>query len=231
LTLLTNASGALLKPAEASPLVTVIGIIGDTKNDGLRNQARPMAITPFTLVAPPNRGLAVRSRGSSDALVNAIRTQLREIDKQQPLDRAMSAVKALETETVQPRFTMALFGVFAAIGLALAAAGIYSVLSFLVTRRKHEIGVRMALGAQWGDILRLVLSTGAKLIASGLVVGLLGGFAVTRLLNAHLFGVTSGDPISYGAVVAVLAAVGFLACYIPARRAARVNPTEALRCE
>ena len=142
-----------------------------------------------------------------------------------------TGLENVANDTVQPRFTMVLFGTFAAVGLLLAAAGIYSVLSFLVTRRTHEMGVRMALGAQWGDILELVLATGGKLIGAGLCVGLLGGFAITRLMSAQLFGITPADPATYAAAIVLLGLVGLLACYIPARRAARVSPSEALRYE
>ena len=132
---------------------------------------------------------------------------------------------------MQPRFTMALFSVFAALGLALAAAGIYSVLSFHVTRRTHEIGVRMALGAPRRDVLGLMLMMGGRLVLIGAVTGVAASVASTRLLRSQLFGVQPTDPLSYAAVAGLLGVVTLVACYIPARRAAGVDPMVALRQE
>jgi putative ABC transport system permease protein len=137
----------------------------------------------------------------------------------------------LGEQIVQPRFSMAMFSVFAGLGLVLAAAGIYSVLSFHVTRHTHEIGVRMALGASRGQVLGLMLGMGGRLVAAGLTIGVVASLAATRLLRNQLFGVQPTDPIAYVAVIVVLAAVTFLACYLPARRAASVAPMTALRQE
>ena len=134
-------------------------------------------------------------------------------------------------EVVQPRFTMALFGVFAALGLALAAAGIYSVLSFHVTRRTHELGVRRALGAPRRHVFGLLIGMGGRLVAIGLAVGIPAALAATKLLSTQLFGVQSNDPLTYVAVAAVLGLVAVMACFIPARRAARVDPMVALRLD
>ena len=134
-------------------------------------------------------------------------------------------------EIVQPRFTMALFTAFAALGLALAAAGIYSVLSFHVTRRTHELGVRMALGASRTSVMRLTLSMGGRLVLAGLAIGVPVSLASTRLLRSQLFGIQPSDPLSYVAVALLLGLVALVACYIPARRAASVDPMKALRQE
>ena len=130
---------------------------------------------------------------------------------------------------MQPRFTMAMFATFAGLGLALAAAGIYSVLSFHVSRHTHELGLRMALGAPRRSVLGLMLRMGARLVLTGLVIGLVASVAATRLLQHQLFGIRATDPIAYLAVVGVLGAITFLACYLPARRAAGVDPMVALR--
>jgi putative ABC transport system permease protein len=222
--------GRALKREGAIEYVTIVGVMGDTRA-GLRRGADPVVILPFTLIAPTGRTIVLRTTAEPAVVFNSVRAQLGEMDKEQPFGEIGTMGEVVARQMIQPRFTMALFAAFALIGLALAAVGIYSVLSFFVTRRTHEIGVRMALGAQWKDILQLVLATGGKLVGSGLAVGLIAGFAVTRLLQSHVFGVTTADPISYGAGAVVLAAIGFLACYVPARRAARVNPTEALRYE
>ena len=153
------------------------------------------------------------------------------MDADQPLGRPITLSEVLGQEVVQPRFTMALFSAFAALGLALAAAGIYSVLSFHVTRRTHELGVRMALGAPRRHVLGLMLTMGGRLVLVGLVIGVVGEPRSTRLLRSQLFGVQPADPLAYAAVVALLGLVALVACYIPARRAAGVDPIVALRQE
>ena len=215
------------RPAE----VTIVGIIANTRNAGLRAEPAPIVVIPYTIVAPPQRTLAIRTAGDPNLLVNPLRAEVRAIDAEQPLGRPFTLAEILGQEVVQPRFTMALFSTFAALGLALAAAGIYSVLSFHVTRRTHELGVRMALGAPRHHVLSLMLAMGARLVLLGLVVGIAASFASTRLLRSQLFGVRSADPAAYLAVVVLLALVTLVACYLPARRAAGVDPMIALRQE
>jgi putative ABC transport system permease protein len=186
---------------------------------------------PFTLIATPQRLLAVRGSGNPNLLLNPIRAQVREMDADQPIGRALALNDLFGEQFIQPRFTMALFITFAALGLALAAAGIYSVLSFHVTRRTHELGVRMALGAPRQHVLGLMLRMGARLVAIGLVVGIAASVGTTRLLRSQLFGVQPADPLAYSIVVAVLGLVTLAACYVPARRAASVDPMIALRQE
>jgi ABC-type antimicrobial peptide transport system permease subunit len=153
------------------------------------------------------------------------------MDADQPLGRPITLSEILGQEVVQPRFTMALFSAFAALGLTLAAAGIYSVLSFHVTRRTHELGVRMALGAPRRHVLGLMLTMGGRLVLIGLVIGVAASLASTQLLRSQLFGVQPADPFAYAAVAVVLGLVALAACYIPARRAAGVDPMVALRQE
>jgi putative ABC transport system permease protein len=211
------------------PEVTIVGVIADTKNAGLRTDADPVLVMPYSIVAQAQRTLAVRSAGDPNLLLNPVRAAVRAMDAEQPLGRPITLSEILGQEIVQPRFTMALFSTFAALGLMLAAAGIYSVLSFHVTLRTHELGVRMALGAPRRHVLRLMLTMGGRLVAVGLGVGVAASLASTRLLQSQLFGVAAGDPLAYAAVTGVLATVTFLACYIPARRAAGVDPIVALR--
>ncbi|HEY2434107.1 MAG TPA: ABC transporter permease [Vicinamibacterales bacterium] len=211
------------------PDVTIIGIIADTKNNGLRDDPAPVFVLPYTIIAPAQRTLAVRSSGDPNLQLNPVRALVRQMDADQPLGRPFTLSEVLGQEVVQPRFTMALFGAFAALGLALAAAGIYSVLSFHVTRRTHEIGVRLALGAPRTHVAGLLLKMGGRLVAIGLGVGIPASIAAARLLRSQLFGVQSADPLAYAGVTALLGLVAFVACYLPARRAAAVDPIRALR--
>jgi hypothetical protein len=223
----------LRTPTNLSPYVTVVGVVGNTRNDELRHEPQPAALLPYTLLAPPQRTLAVRSQGDPAALVNVLRAQVREMDPQQPVNGPSTFDEILKSETAQPRFVSALFSLFAGLGLALAMAGIYSVLSCLVSRRTREIGVRMALGARPADVLRLVFHTGGKLVGLGLLAGVLASLGATRLLGSQLelFQVNSNDPISFLGVVAVLSLSAAAACFLPAYRAAKVDPMEALRSE
>ena len=230
--------GALERPpqnvlvdAAREPEVTVIGVMADTRNAGYRNPPSPVMVIPYTVVAPLQRMLSVRTAGDPLRMLNPIRAEVRRLDSDQPLGRPYTLAEILSQEVVQPRFTMALFSIFAALGLTLAAAGIYSVLSFHVARRTQELGVRMALGAPRRHVLTLMLGMGGRLVLVGLAVGVGVSLAATRLLRSQLFGVTTADPIAYAAVAVVLCAVALLACYVPARRAAGIDPIVALRQE
>jgi len=213
------------------PDVTIIGIMANTRNAGLRTDPAPVVVLPYSLIAQVQRTLAVRSAGDPNLLLNPVRAQVRAMDADQPLGRPITLSEILGQEVIQPRFTMALFSAFAALGLALAAAGIYSVLSFHVTRRTHELGVRMALGAPRRHVLGLMLTMGGRLVLIGLAIGVAASLASTRLLRSQLFGVQPADPLAYAAVTVVLGVVTLVACYIPARRAADVDPMVALRQE
>ena len=231
LALLEQAPANVLLDASRAPEVTIIGIVADTRNAGFRDPPTPAIMVPYSVVAPVQRLLAVRTAADPNLQLNPVRAQVREIDPDQPLGRPITLAEVFGQEVVQPRFTMALFTVFAALGLTLAAAGIYSVLSFHVTRRTHELGVRMALGASRGSVMGLMLSMGGRLVLAGLAIGVPVSLASTRLLRSQLFGVQPADPLSYLAVAVVLAIVALGACYIPARRAAAVDPMLALRQE
>ena len=228
LDLLAKAPGVLF-PADPSPDVTVIGILADTRNDGLRNPPAPAVFVPYTLVAPTGRTLALRTQGAPMALLNAVREQVRSVDKDQPLGRPITLEEVLGFETVQPRFNMALFSFFGMLGLAIAAIGIYSVLSYTVARRTHEIGVRMALGADRWHVLRLVLRMGGGMVLIGLASGLAGSLVLAKILRSEVFQVPATDPVAILGVVLILVAAALLACLVPARRAARLDPLAALR--
>lgn len=211
--------------------VTVVGIMANTRNAGIKSEPVPAIAVPFSLIAPLQRMLAVRATADPLLQLNAVRSVVRSLDPDQPLGRPITVNEILGQETNQPRFTMAVFSSFAILGLALAAAGIYSVLSFHVLRRTHELGLRMALGASRRHVLGLMLVMGGRLVLIGLAIGIGVSLAATRLLRSQLFGVQPADPLSYVGVAMVLSLVSFAACYIPARRAAAVDPLVALRQE
>jgi predicted permease len=231
LDLLERPGNNLLLPRRSNANFTVIGILGNTKNAGLRNPPAPAVYLPYTVIAPAGRTLAVRTQGSPMLLLNAVRQQVLEVDKDQPIGRPVTLQEIVGSESDQPRFNMALFTFFGMLGLALAVAGIFSVLSYTVVRRTHEIGVRMALGAERADVLGLMLRMGGRLVLVGLAAGLACSFLLARILRSEVFQVPVTDGAALLAVVAVLCAAAFFACLLPARRAARLDPMAALRHE
>ena len=231
LDLLDKPGNALLPPGHATPHFTVVGILANTKNAGIRESTEPAVFLPYTVIAPGGRTLAVRTQGGPMLLLNAVRQQVRAVDKDQPLNRPITLEEILGFETVQPRFNMALFTFFGLMGLVLAVVGIFSVLSYAVARRTHEIGVRMALGAERADVLGLLFRMGGKLVLTGLVAGLLGSFALARILRSEVFQVPVTDGLAILGVTTILSAAAFLACLLPAMRAARLDPMNALRHE
>ena len=218
-------------PAASTPDVTIVGVIADTHNDGLRNPPAPALYLPYTVIATTGRTLAIRSAMQPTLLLNAVRERIRGIDKDQPLGRPITLEEVLGSETVQPRFNMALFSFFGFLGLALAAIGIYSMLSYTVARRTHEIGIRMALGARRGDVLRLMLSMAGRLVFLGLALGIGASLALAKFLRSEVFQVPGTDPIALAGVVVLLTLAACLACFVPGRRATKLDPMSALRHE
>lgn len=226
---LEKPGNVLVPPAPGEPYVTIAGILANTKNAGLKDPPMPAVFVPYTVIAPLGRTLAIRTQGQPMLLLNAVRQQVQELDKSLPIGRPITLEEVLGFQTVQPRFNMALFGFFGLLGLSLAAIGIFSVLSYTVVRRTHEIGVRIALGAERRDVSNLMLGMGGRLVLIGLGAGLAGSFLLERFLRSEVFQVPVTDPLAILGVVVLLGAAALLACYLPARRAARLDPMAALR--
>ncbi len=221
----------VLTPASSNPTVRIVGVTANTRNDGLRDVTLPAVFVPYTLLGPPSRRLAIRTFGEPLKILNAVRQRVGEMDKELPLGHPITLEQILGFETVEPRFNMALFSCFAGLGLALAAAGIYSVISYDVTQRMHEIGIRVALGAGRHDVLALVLGMVAKVAALGLVIGLCGSVALEHVVRFQVFAATPFDATSAMGVVSVLFLISLLAGWLPAVRAGKVDPVTALRYE
>ena len=210
----------------------VIGIVADVKRSG-GLQAEHKGLAYFPIAQMPERGLFIelRAQGDPQALVSAARATVQRLDPQQPIYDIRTMEQVIAEFAAQPRFNMLLLGLFAALALVLAAVGIYGVVSYAVSQRTHEIGIRMALGAERGDVLRMVLGQGMKMAAIGVVCGFLGSVVATRALAGMLYGVNTTDPLTFAVVALLLSLVALLACYMPARRATRVDPMIALRYE
>ncbi len=206
----------------------IIGVVGNTKHWGLEKEVNPEMYLPGFY-----RGitLLVRTAGEPLSLTSALRAQVRELDRELPLDTVQTLESVMAHSVASPRFYTLLLGLFAAVALLLAAAGIYGVMAYSVEQRTHEIGIRMALGAQTSDVLKLVVGQGLLLALVGVVIGVGAAFALTRLMTKLLFEVTATDPLTFVFIALLLTAVAWLACYIPARRATKVDPMVALRYE
>jgi putative ABC transport system permease protein len=218
---------------ENSPWITVVGIVGDVHQAGLDLPARAEMYLPYQ---QQNFGyepeyLAVRTTGDPLALAEVVRQQIWSVDKEQPVAGVMPLEDLVDENLASRRMQASLLSGFAALALLLVTLGIYAVLSFAVTQRTQEIGVRVAMGAQPRDVLRMIFSQGFKLFLIGAAIGLVAALALSRALVHLLFGVSAYDPASFALVTILLAAVALLACYVPARRATRVDPLIALRYE
>jgi predicted permease len=215
-----------------SPWWTVVGVVGDMRQGGMDIAVRPESYFPFEqadFFSP--RSLAVRTTGDPVSLINEVRRQVSQVDPDQPIANIQTMSDLVDSSIAKPRMNTFLLGGFAGLALLLAALGIYSVLSFAVTQRTREIGVRIALGARFRDVLGMVLASGARLFAAGAAIGLPAAVSLSRLMSHLLYEISPVDFVSYASVVVVFGAIAFLACYIPARRAANVDPMVALRYE
>ncbi|HEY0321338.1 MAG TPA: ABC transporter permease [Pyrinomonadaceae bacterium] len=215
--------------------VTIVGVAGDVRHFGLNQPDEPAVYTLYAQTAPQWKRwqyLVVRSNTQSPAsIVEAVKKQVWSVDSQIPVTKVRTMTDVVAASVTPQRFNMTLLGIFASVALLLASVGIYGVVSYSVTQRTHEIGIRMALGAQRGDVLRMILGQGMLLTIIGVAIGLVAAFALTRVMATMLFGVTATDPWTFASVSVLLAAVALISCYLPARRATRVDPMTALRYE
>ena len=209
----------------------IVGVVNDSRQDGLDKAPRPEFFRPHAQLPSGSLIYVVKTRNEAATLLPALRESIWKTSPEQPF-YAVTTMDQLVSDSLKARrFNLALLGGFAALALVLALIGVYGVMSFVTRHRTHEIGVRVALGAKATDIARLVLGHGLKLVIMGTVIGVVAAFALTRLMSALLFGVTTTDPVTFGVVIVLLPAAALLACYAPAHRATKVDPLVALRYE
>jgi putative ABC transport system permease protein len=213
------------------PLLTIVGVVADVKQRQLGAPLQPQMYVPYTQYPYRTMSLLVATSGDPSTLAAPVRAKVRELAGGVPLYGLESMRDIYARSVWQQRLYGTLFTSFAVIALLLAAAGVYSVIAYSVTQRLHEIGVRMALGAHRADVFRLVVSGGARLALVGVAIGTAGAFATTRVLTSLLFGVSPTDPLVFGGMAALLLATALLASYLPARRAASLDPVNALRSD
>ena len=208
----------------------IIGVVGDIRHNSLGAPPFPTMYLPTRDFAN-RRNLVVRTQNDPLSIVGAVRQEVHALDPDQPISEVKRMTDWVDASVAGPRYSATLLGLFAALAMILAATGIYGVMSYTVAQRTHEIGVRMAMGARRLDVLKLVVSQGMMLTLIGVALGLIGAFALTRVMSSLLFGVTAKDPLTFAAVAALLSLVAFIACFIPAHRATKVDPLVALRYE
>jgi len=224
------------------PWMTVVGIVGDVKDGPMNEAAKPHVYLPYLQLSDKlvedqvinearSMNVAVRTANDPASMTSAVTGVIHAVDAGIPIAKVRTMEQDISASVAGPKFNTFLLGLFAFLALFLAAIGIYGVLAYTVTQQTHEIGIRIALGAQQRDVMRLVLGQGTKLALAGVGIGVLAALGLTRLMAPSLYGVSANDPLTFAVVSIVLVGVALLACYIPARRAMRVDPMIALRYE
>jgi putative ABC transport system permease protein len=212
--------------------LTIVGVVADVKRYGLEAESQSEFYRSSFQNARYEEGrLVIRTAGDPLKLLPAVRQQIREVEADYYLAQVATMEQLLADSSALRRFQTWLFGLFAAVALVIAAVGIYGVISYAVSQRTHEIGIRMALGARAGDVLRIVVSQGMRLAFIGVALGLAAALALTRVMKNLLFNVSATDPATFASIALLLVVVALIACYIPARRATKVDPMVALRRE
>jgi predicted permease len=209
----------------------IIGVVGDVRFQDLTAAPRPTTYWPHPQLAYASMTLTVRTAGDPQTFAPAIERTIRELDKDQPVSDVRTMTQWVAKSLAQARFSSTVLAIFAALALLLAAIGIYGVTSYAVSQRTSEIGIRLAIGADRGDIMRMILASAARLAAIGLGVGVALALGLSRTLSSLLYDTTGTDPTTFAAVLGVLGIVALVASYLPARRASRIPPVDALRCQ
>jgi putative ABC transport system permease protein len=210
--------------------LTVVGVVGDVRNNAL-NQELPALYYSATVRVWPLMDVVVRTQGKPEAALSAVRRKIHDLDAELPLSNVRSMEEWVSNSAAQPRLNAALLGVFSCVALLIAAIGVYGVLAYSVHQRTREIGLRMALGAQQSNVLRLIVGEGMMVGLAGIGVGLIGAYGLSRVLGTLLFGVKARDPLTFAIVTAALIAIALAACLVPAWRGSRIDPIVALREE
>jgi putative ABC transport system permease protein len=226
-----SALGQRIRFIDSDRWMSVVGVARDAKIFGPADEPRPQAYVSYMQLPQIFTSVVVRARRDPMALGNAVRDAIWRVDRDQPVWKIRTMESLVDNALGSKRVLLGLVAAFATVAVVLAGVGIFGVMSFAVTQRTHEVGVRMALGARGGEVLRLIVGQGLRLTGVALVIGLVAASGVTRLLASQLFGVTPADPVTFAAVPLVLGAVATIACYLPARRASRLDPLMALRRE
>jgi predicted permease len=226
-----EAIGQRIITGGADKPIEIVGVVGDIKDLDLDMVPRPALYVPYSQNPRNYMGVVLRAAGEPMALTGAARDEVMKIDPALPVSNLKTVERMIHEVTSPKRIMTAMMGVFAGIALLLAGVGLYAVMAYAVSQRTHEIGIRMTMGARARDVMRLVTGQGMKLTIAGLTLGIAGAFALTRVMEPLLYGVTPTDPLTFILISMSLVSVALLACWIPARRATRVDPMIALRCE
>jgi putative ABC transport system permease protein len=222
--------GRRISYGKSDKQMEIVGIVGDVKNK-LDEIAEPCIYFAHAQYPFSNMGIVLRTAAEPAAIAGDVRRAVMSLDSSQPITNIKTLERIVYEKSTPKRVMTAMMSVFAVIALLLAGAGLYAVMAYAVSRRTHEIGIRLALGAGSRDILRIITGQGLKLTVAGLAIGLVGAFALTRVMARILYGVSAADPLTFILISLLLSLVALLACYLPARRATKVDPIIALRCE